>query len=189
MPIWRKRLSVMPPQIHRLNRCLPRWGLWQISGNQEWGAKVALGRETTCIVASLGSGPVFLDTNILAYRFDGSEPTKQACAAAALAQQRDFVISTQVMLELHSVLTRKLRPRWSAQDARTVVDELSVLQVVIADARLVCRAAATTEKYGFSIWDAMIIEAAVESGCSELWSEDLAAESTIKGVRVVNPFG
>lgn len=131
---------------------------------------------------------VFLDTNVIAYRFDGSEPVKQAAAASALASDRDLVISTQVMLEVHSVLTRKLRPRWSADEARHVVERLAVLPVVAADAHLVCRAAATAGEQQLSIWDAMIVEAAVEAGCSELWSEDLATGSTIKGVRVVDPF-
>ena len=34
----------------------------------------------------------------------------------------------------------------------------------------------------------MIVEAAAEVGCAELWSEDLAAGTLLKGVRVVNPF-
>lgn len=131
---------------------------------------------------------VFVDTNVIAYRFDASEPVKQAQAAAALQSDQDFVISTQVMLELHSVLTRKLRPAMSLSEARRVLDGLAEAPVVVADARLVCRAATTSEEHQISIWDAMIVEAAAEAGCAELWSEDLAAGTLLKGVRVVNPF-
>ncbi len=132
---------------------------------------------------------VFVDTNVIAYRFDASEPVKQAQAADALASDRHFLISTQVMLELHAVLTRKLRPALSFAAARRVVEGLAELPVVATDARLVCRAAATSEGQQLSIWDAMIVEAAAEAGCAELWSEDLAARSMLSGVRVVNPFG
>jgi predicted nucleic acid-binding protein len=131
---------------------------------------------------------VFVDTNVFAYQFDVSEPIKRERAIAALDSDRDFVISTQVMLELHSVLTRKLRPPVSPAKARSVLDRLAKLPVVTADARLVCRAAATSERHRLSIWDAMIVEAAAEAGCAELWSEDLASRSVLNGVRVVNPF-
>lgn len=131
---------------------------------------------------------VFVDTNVIAYRFDVSEPIKRERAIAVLDSDRGFVVSTQVMLEVHSVLTRKLHPPLSPAMARSVLDRLAELPVVTADARLVCRAAATSEEHQLSIWDAMIVEAAAEAGCAELWSEDLSADSVIKGVRIVNPF-
>lgn len=131
---------------------------------------------------------VFVDTNVIAYRFDASEPTKQAQAAAVLDSGEDFVLSTQVMLELHSVLTRKMRPALTLPDARRVLEGLAELPVVNADARLVCRAGATSEEHQLSIWDAMIVEAAVEAGCAEIWSEDLAAGTSLRGIRIVDPF-
>jgi len=74
---------------------------------------------------------VFVDTKVIAYRFDASEPVKQAQAATALQSDQDFVISTQVMLELHSVLTRKLRPAMSLSEARLVLDGLAEAPVVV----------------------------------------------------------
>jgi len=131
---------------------------------------------------------VFVDTNVIAYRFDASEPVKRERAAAVLDSDRDFVISTQVMLELHSVLTRKLRPPLPPTEARRILNDLAALPVVAADAQLVCRAAATSHEHQLSIWDAMIIEAAAEAGCAELWSEDLAGRGSLKGVRIVDPL-
>ncbi|MGC1208229.1 MAG: PIN domain-containing protein [Ornithinimicrobium sp.] len=149
---------------------------------------VERGCGTTCTVTRSVRRRVFVDTNVIAHRFDGSEPQKQARAEGVLGLDEDFVVSTQVMLELHSVLTRKLSPKWSATEARVVLDNLAKLHVVTADARLVLRAAATSERHQLSVWDSMIVEAAVESGCSELWSEDLTTDSRIRGVLVVNPF-
>ncbi|WP_164860120.1 PIN domain-containing protein [Actinomyces wuliandei] len=131
---------------------------------------------------------VFLDTNILAYTFDSASPSKQAAARAALASHRDFTVSTQVMLELFVVLTRKLRPVWPPEEAGRVVRRVADLGVVPADRALVERAVVTARRHQLSVWDAMVLEAAVESGCGELWTEDLAHGSVLRGVRTVNPL-
>jgi predicted nucleic acid-binding protein len=39
-----------------------------------------------------------------------------------------------------------------------------------------------------SFWDALIVQAASQSGCAQLLTEDLRAGALIAGVRVVNPF-
>ena len=59
--------------------------------------------------------------------------------------------------------------------------------MVATDADLVREAAATAAAHELSIFDAMIIEAAARAGY-ELWTEDLAGGSVLRGVRVVNPF-
>ncbi|MGV9857281.1 PIN domain-containing protein [Gordonia sp. NPDC003425] len=129
---------------------------------------------------------IFLDTNLIAYQFDDSLPDKQARAREAfIASATEAVISTQVLIELHSVLTRKLgRTR---ADAARVLDTLP-LDVVAADAELVRVAARTAATHELSIFDAMIVEAAVRGGCDELWTEDLADGSTLRGVRIINPL-
>jgi len=43
-------------------------------------------------------------------------------------------------------------------------------------------------RYQVSHWDATIIAAAQELGCSTLYSEDLNHGQNYDGVRVVNPF-
>lgn len=132
---------------------------------------------------------VFLDTNLLAYQFDGSEPVKQRVARSVVATpEHSFVVSTQVLLEFFTVLTRKLRPALAHAAAVDAVRALSRLPVVSADASLVHRALFTAGQHQLSVWDAMIIEAAAESGCSEVWTEDLATGRSIRGLVIVNPF-
>lgn len=143
----------------------------------------AAGLATSCIVAR-----VFLDTNVLAYLFDSRAPTKQAKAEEILQSGHDLVLSTQVMLELFSVLTRKFDPPLSALEGEKVLSSLQRLDVIAADAELVLQAAKTCARHQLSIWDAMVLEAARFGGCAELWSEDLADGAEIRGVRVVNPF-
>lgn len=131
---------------------------------------------------------VFVDTNVLAYRMDGGEPDKRRIARARMKEAHTFIVSTQVLLELYSVLTRRFMPALTPTQARSVLGEVVTLPVVPADADLVMRATLTAQGHQLSIWDAMIVEAATEAGCDELWSEDLAAGTELRGVRVVNPF-
>ena len=44
------------------------------------------------------------------------------------------------------------------------------------------------ERYGLSIYDAMIVAAALQAGCDTLWSEDMQHCMTLGGLRVLNPF-
>lgn len=145
--------------------------------------RVAPGAVPNCTVSD-----VFLDTNILVYGFDGSEPVKQRAVWNLLESTDRFVVSTQVLLEFYVVLTRKLSPSVSVTDARTGVETLSALPVVAADSTLVRRAVETSITDRIPVWDAMIIEAAVEGGCSQVWTEDLADRTTIRGVQIVNPL-
>lgn len=129
---------------------------------------------------------VFLDTNVLAYQFDDSFAEKQARARELFVEHADgAVISTQVMIELHAVLTRKLGR--SKEDATRVLAAVE-LDIVATDAELVRRAAETASAHDLSIFDALILEAAARAGCEELLTEDLGHGSVLRGVRVVNPF-
>lgn len=129
---------------------------------------------------------IFLDTNVLAYQFDRSFPLKQERARQVLLQNFDnAVISTQVMLELHAVLNKKLG---IAKNAVMHVLEGLEIEVVATDRALLLAAANTSAEHDLSIFDALILEAAVRANCEELWSEDLAHGSTLRGVTIFNPF-
>jgi len=55
---------------------------------------------------------VFIDTNLLAYRLDRREATKSERVRGWLAEviaHHEVVISTQVLIELRSVASRKLQ--------------------------------------------------------------------------------
>jgi predicted nucleic acid-binding protein len=42
--------------------------------------------------------------------------------------------------------------------------------------------------HGFSFWDALVLRAAKQAGCSVLFSENFQDAREIDGVRIVNPF-
>lgn len=130
----------------------------------------------------------FLDTNVVVYAFDNDEPVKQARARQVMSERPDAVISTQVLLEWYSVVTRKFSPPMRTDLAVQALASLAELEVIAADAELVVRAAETSATHQVSIWDAMIIESASLAGCEILLSEDLSDGVSIRGVTVRNPF-
>ncbi len=131
---------------------------------------------------------VFLDTNVLVYAFDTADEAKRQRALAVLGEHPNAVISTQVLLEWFTIVTRKLTPPMPGADATAVMESLTRLDVVSADAELTLRAARTAVEAQLSVWDAMVIEAAAIAGCTTILTEDLNEGQTIRGVRVVNPF-
>lgn len=128
----------------------------------------------------------FIDTNVLAYAYDADSGEKGERAREILGEVDGAVVSTQVLLELFAVLTRKLElTRDAAEEA---VESLMGLEVVPTDARLVREGLRISRDHDLSHWDAMIVAAAATSGCEVLLTEDLNDGQVIEGVRIANPF-
>jgi predicted nucleic acid-binding protein len=60
--------------------------------------------------------------------------------------------------------------------------------VVVNNGNSILDAIDICEKYGYSFWDSMIIEAAIKGGAEVLMSEDLQHGQVISGVTITNPF-
>ncbi|MFM1798498.1 MAG: hypothetical protein RLZZ117_776 [Cyanobacteriota bacterium] len=134
---------------------------------------------------------VFIDTNLWAYRLDRREPAKAARLKPWLAEMsadHDIVISTQVLIELRAVASRKLQPPLSAAEIATVLEALAEFEVVNADANLVLDAHLLAEREQLNWFDALIAEAAIRSRCTVLFSEDFSHGRRIAGMEVVNPL-
>lgn len=125
----------------------------------------------------------------MVYAYDHGSPGKQERAAQLLgAEADDIVISTQVLSEFYWVVTRKLAPPLDEAEARRATRLLAALPVVAVDRALVLAAVDTAHDHRLVLWDAMIVEAAVRSGCDRLVTEDLHHGAVIRGVRIEDPF-
>ncbi len=137
------------------------------------------------------TAPVFVDTNVLVYRHDTTDPIKQARAEAwyeFVWRLRLGRLSYQVLQELYATLTRKLAPQFDVQEARAVVRDLTAWQPIAADLALLERAWRLESRYSLSWWDALIVAAAQAGGCRALLTEDLQHGQRFGAVRVVDPF-
>jgi len=131
----------------------------------------------------------FIDTNVIVYADDRAAGDKGERARALLQElmsSRTGVISLQVLQEYFVVATRKLGV--PAEVARRKIELLSTFDVVRPDVTDVLSAIDLTRLHSISFWDAMIVRAAENAGCSVLLSEDLSDGEIISGVRVKNPF-
>jgi predicted nucleic acid-binding protein len=137
------------------------------------------------------SDNVFVDTNILLYARDASEPEKQAAASARLDElwaARTGRLSVQVLNEFFVNATRKLDPGLTPEEAWDDIEALSAWDPLPLDMAVLARAFAVYQRYGLSWWDSMIIAAAEASGCSQILSEDLSNGASYFGITVENPF-
>jgi predicted nucleic acid-binding protein len=127
----------------------------------------------------------FLDTNVLIYAFT----TDHRAAAAQSLLGRGCVISVQVLNEFTNVAKRKLGMTWrEARDAlaaiRTLCRAISPIDVGTHEEAL-----RIAERHGYSVFDALIVAAALRAGCAILYSEDMQDGMTIGGrLRIVDPF-
>jgi predicted nucleic acid-binding protein len=133
----------------------------------------------------------FFDTNVLVYLFDNDAAEKQERARELLARQAgsgQVLLSTQVLQEFFVAVTRKLSRPLPIDDAARAIRRLAAFQVVQADTGMILEAIAVSKRFGFSFWDALIVQAARQGGSEILYSEDLQHNQDVVGVRIVNPF-
>jgi len=133
----------------------------------------------------------FIDTNILLYSRDASEPKKQAISESVLRKHwksRTGRISIQVLNEYFVNVTQKLRPGLPAAEAWEDIESLMVWNPVPLDNALLMKGYLVFQRYSLSWGDALIVAAADSSGCSCIISEDLSSKQKYNGMSVLNPF-
>jgi len=126
----------------------------------------------------------FADTNVILYLLDNGPKADRA--EAILAQGP--CISVQVLNEAMVNCRRKAGLNWEETGAFLVgVRALCPVEDLTLQTHDVGRALA--ERYGFSIYDAMIVASALIAGCTTLWSEDMHDGLLVEDqLRIANPF-
>jgi predicted nucleic acid-binding protein len=127
----------------------------------------------------------FFDTTILIYAM--SEGDARAAIAEKLLEVGGS-LSVQVLNEFTAVARKKLKMSWpeiaDALDAiRTLCELPAALTVDTHDA-----ARALAERYGYHIYDALILAAAIDAECDGVYSEDMQDGQQIGGLTIQNPF-
>ncbi|MBZ5682645.1 MAG: PIN domain-containing protein [Acidobacteriia bacterium] len=131
----------------------------------------------------------FFDTNVLIYADDKATPAKQRRALELVAEHRragSGVVSLQVLQEYFVTVTGKLHV--DVRIARRKVELLAEFDVASPDVADVLAAIDLHRLHGFSFWDALILRAAKQAGCSVVFTEDLQNMREIDGLSIVNPF-
>ena len=127
----------------------------------------------------------FIDTNILLYLL--SSDTEKADRAENILSAGG-VISVQVLNEIANVALRKLAMSWTE-----INEVLMLIRAVCPTEPLTVethdRGRLVAERYELSVYDSMIVAAALLAGCETLYSEDMQDGLQIdKKLRICNPF-
>ena len=128
---------------------------------------------------------VFFDTNVLIYAVAENDP-RSAQAEELLAS--GGVLSVQVLNEFAAVARRKLKMPWhDVRDAlssvRTLCEAPAALSVETHEAAL-----EIAEQYGYHIYDALILAAALDANCDTLYTEDMQTGQRVGAITIRNPF-
>ncbi len=134
----------------------------------------------------------FLDTNIFVYSFNSGSPDKQSIARnliqTALREQTGS-ISSQVIQEFLNVSTKMFDPPLASEDCKKYLNTvLAPLCEVFTSIDLYRKTIEISDRWKYSFYDSMIISAALYTGCTILYSEDMQHKQNIQTLTIVDPF-
>jgi len=131
-------------------------------------------------------GKPFFDTNVLIYAVAENDP-RNTRAEELLAS--GGMLSVQILNEFVAVARRKILMSWS--DVREALDAFRVLCPSPLPLTIEMHEAALkiAERHGYNIYDAQVVAAALQAGCTTLYSEDLQDGQIIdQKLTIRNPF-
>lgn len=133
-----------------------------------------------------------LDTNVLAYMYDSSNPIKQQKAIQIVdywVRKKRVAISVQVLSEFAVIASKKLNPPLTYSEIMASVERLSGSMIVLPLTTFIVQEAVRgANSYQMSYWDAQIWAAARMNQIPLIFTEDIPGQSRIEGVSYENPF-
>jgi predicted nucleic acid-binding protein len=128
---------------------------------------------------------VFIDTNVLIYLLS-ADPKKADLAEAVV--RTGSLVSVQVLNEMTNIMRRKLAMSWEEiNEVITIIRSICTIEPLTIDTH--DRGRLIAKRYGFSVYDSMIVASALLAGCKTLYSEDLQHGQLLEQqLRVSNPF-
>lgn len=134
----------------------------------------------------------FIDSNVFVCLFDETDERKRDVADGIVEhalRAHSASISFQVVQETLNVVTRKLPTPMTAEDAKRLLERvLAPLWRVSPSPALYNRALDIQARYRYGFYDSLIVAAALDAGCTRLYSEDLQDGQLIEGLTIENPF-
>lgn len=135
---------------------------------------------------------VLIDTNVLVYAHDRSEPSKQFHALMVLDRLQATgigALSVQTLSEFFNATTRRIKSPLSLDDAARQIERLIRSWMVFdLTPMAVLEATRGVRTHQFSYWDAQIWAVARLNQIPIVFTEDIPSAPSIDGVRFINPF-
>ena len=132
---------------------------------------------------------LFLDTDVLVYAFDWSEPEKRLAAQEMVQREMDWCISWQVVQEFSSLALDRFKKPMLPEDLRDYLDLVLLPNCrVMPTATIYGQALRIQSQAQYSFYDSLIVAAALVSGAKQLYSESLEPGGLFGNLEIVNPF-
>ncbi len=126
----------------------------------------------------------FFDTNIVVNALVAGPPWAERSLALLVA---GGTVSVQVLNECANTLRRKFAADWE-QTVRTSERIRRLCSVVPVTEETHIRGLDLAERYQLSLYDGMIVAAALLAGCTTLYSEDMHEGLVIDRLTIRNPY-
>lgn len=137
----------------------------------------------------------FLDSNILVYAFDNSEKRKQKIAIDLLEKcfnkEKDYVLSSQNLVEFFSIVTKKIENPISMENARDIILKIKEFKGFIKlnyNQSTIIRGIDLLKEFNLKFWDALIISTMLENNVFTIYTENEKDFNKVKNINVINPF-
>ncbi|MCL6479144.1 MAG: PIN domain-containing protein [Peptococcaceae bacterium] len=138
------------------------------------------------------TGKVLVDTNVLVYAYDRSEPAKQTKALEILdylAELHLGVLSVQSLAEFFVAVTRKIPAPLTVEQAyERISNYLRSWTVLELNGPIILEAVRGVRDHKFSYWDAQLWAVARLNQIWVIYSEDFNSGSIVEGVQFIDPF-
>jgi predicted nucleic acid-binding protein len=133
---------------------------------------------------------IFVDTNVFLYALsDRPDEQQKAERARELLLNENWGWSVQVAGEFYHIATSPKRQfRLPHRAASRYVKNWLTFPTASLNPSTVLNALELRQRFKLSYWDAAIVAAARELGCSKVSSEDFSHGQDYAGITVVNPF-
>lgn len=136
---------------------------------------------------------IALDSNILAYiagvsrtEHDDAKIIRVRELVAQLSVEANLIAPAQTLGELFVVLRRG---GVSAKESRAILMEFAdAFGTSASETRTALAAADMVVDHNLQFWDALIVTAAADAGCTFLLSEDMQHGFVLRGLTIVNPL-
>ena len=135
------------------------------------------------------SAEYFLDTNVLVYAFDQKAEEKRNKALSLSEATQPWLISWQVVQEFCSVARHRFAIPLDLDFLSDYLDLFLLPHCKVMPAGPIYQKALQIQRETqYRFYDSLIVAAALESGASVLYSEDLQHGHSIGHLRISNPF-
>jgi predicted nucleic acid-binding protein len=132
----------------------------------------------------MSAADIFFDTNVLLYLLS-ADATKADRAEQLLTA--GGLVSVQVLNEFASAAAGKLAmPRVEIREILSTIRAVCNLKPLDVETHELGLELA--ERYRYSVYDSMVLAAALRAGCSTVFSEDFQHGQKIDRLTIINPF-